>query len=60
MVEVRLLLTILYSNGGAEQRLMDLRRQTQHQVVHLIPPLWGTVGDTRPIPHTPCGKRPLI
>jgi hypothetical protein len=29
MVEVSLLLTILYGDGGAEQRLMDLQMQTQ-------------------------------
>jgi hypothetical protein len=41
MVEVRILLTILHGNGGAEPRLMDLRRQTQHKAVHLIPPVAG-------------------
>jgi hypothetical protein len=36
MVEVSLLLTILYGNGGGEQqRLMDLQMQTQPQAVAL-------------------------
>jgi hypothetical protein len=45
MVEVRILLTILYGNGGAEQRrLMDLRRQTQPQAV--AQRLAGGVGES--------------